>query len=105
MVFGLFGTASPFAVQQFLTYVSGVRRLLAPFLTSTRRALRVGPALVPFWLFMMPMRFVVGCRYAKSTYGGATPSYADSVFTKIVPGVFVEGGRIKYVKQLTIAGG
>lgn len=43
-------------------------------------------------------------RYVNTTYGSASPSYWYSSFTKLVPGLFVVGGRIKDVKTIEIAG-
>jgi cyclophilin family peptidyl-prolyl cis-trans isomerase len=43
-------------------------------------------------------------KYANSPYGSAFPSYAYSVFNKCYPGEMVEGGIIKDIKRIEIAG-
>lgn len=59
-----------------------------------------------FGLFGKAAPIVVGefIKYTKAPYGGNFPSYAFSSLTKRTPGVSVEAGRIKGLKEIEIAG-
>lgn len=59
-----------------------------------------------FGLFGNAAPLAVGefLKYSKAKYGGNLPSYAFSSFIKRTPGVSVQAGRIKGLKEIEIAG-
>jgi hypothetical protein len=59
-----------------------------------------------FGLFGKAAPLAVGefLKYCKAQYGGDVPSYAFSNFVKRTPGVSVQAGRIKGLREIEIAG-
>jgi hypothetical protein len=59
-----------------------------------------------FGLFGKAAPLAVGefLKYSNTKYGGSMPSYAYSNFIKRTPGVSVQAGRIKGLKEIEIAG-
>lgn len=73
VVFGLYGTAAPLAVQRFLSYIR-------------------------------PAEAADSTGADGDEVEGLGPSYAASLFTKLVPGERVEGGRISGLLKVALAG-
>lgn len=66
----------------------------------------VSPGLGPTMVSILTLPVCVWyCSYASTPYGSALrPSYSFSYFIKRIPGVLIEGGGIRGLKKIEIAG-